>query len=313
MKKANLIYNHNSGKYKDISLEKITRLLYKIGIEAVYQRTESEDDLDIILSNPYDLVICAGGDGTTRSVVKRIIDKDAVLAVIPIGTANNFTYSLSVSDDYREVIKSLPDAKPAKVDIGKVSAPWGDEIFIEGVGFGLFADLLTEYRPVTDKKVTRVLKVLIDGLNEVRTYDNQLEIDDVDYTDRYLMVEILNTASIGPRLQLAAGSDMNDGFLNSVLIGESENLFDLGFNLFTGKVEDIKGHRLIKSKEIKFKWNGFPIHIDDQVYPDINKKMNYWYTREDKGFPNDDSNSANYSIQVKILEKELKMLLSEND
>ena len=51
----------------------------------------------------YDILIAAGGDGTINQVVNELVDQDApketCLAVIPLGTANDFATSLTIHDD----------------------------------------------------------------------------------------------------------------------------------------------------------------------------------------------------------------------
>ena len=51
----------------------------------------------------YDILIAAGGDGTINQVVNELIDQDApketCLAVMPLGTANDFATSLTIHDD----------------------------------------------------------------------------------------------------------------------------------------------------------------------------------------------------------------------
>ena len=51
----------------------------------------------------YDILMAAGGDGTINQVVNELVDQDApketCLAVIPLGTANDFATSLTIHDD----------------------------------------------------------------------------------------------------------------------------------------------------------------------------------------------------------------------
>ncbi len=51
----------------------------------------------------YDILIAAGGDGTINQVVNELVDQDApketCLAVLPLGTANDFATSLTIHDD----------------------------------------------------------------------------------------------------------------------------------------------------------------------------------------------------------------------
>jgi diacylglycerol kinase family enzyme len=84
-------------------------------------------------------IIAAGGDGTVHEVANGLLRadrRDVVFSVWPIGSANDYAYTLGLTEWWRRRAEDLP-TRPLVVDVGKVSvadrAAYG--IGCIGVGF----------------------------------------------------------------------------------------------------------------------------------------------------------------------------------
>jgi diacylglycerol kinase (ATP) len=152
---ATLVFNPNAGSADQVSCEAIQEALRQGGYEPVYTATESEADLDRILSNRQGLIVVAGGDGTARAVATRLIGKDVALALIPLGSANNICRTLGIVQSPLEIIAGLRNPTRCYFDLGFVHGPWGVDHFLEAFGFGFFADTLATYNPAGGKSVLR--------------------------------------------------------------------------------------------------------------------------------------------------------------
>ena len=61
------------------------------------------------------LFVAAGGDGTINSVIQALVNSDAVLGVIPIGTFNPFARDLGLPLDWRKALEIGPQPRrPAR-------------------------------------------------------------------------------------------------------------------------------------------------------------------------------------------------------
>jgi YegS/Rv2252/BmrU family lipid kinase len=65
-------------------------------------------------------IIVGGGDGTITSVMGAIAHRDAVLGILPLGTANSFARAVGIPLDLAAAIDVLFDGKVADVDLGKI-------------------------------------------------------------------------------------------------------------------------------------------------------------------------------------------------
>lgn len=79
------------------------------------------------------LVAVGGGDGTISSVSRHFIGKDAVLGVLPLGTANSFARSLGIPQDLGGAIEMLGNGRVADVDLGRID----DHYFTNAAAIGL--------------------------------------------------------------------------------------------------------------------------------------------------------------------------------
>jgi diacylglycerol kinase family enzyme len=84
------------------------------------------------------VVGAAGGDGTVHEVANGLLlsgRNDVDLAVFPIGSANDYAYSIGLASGWWLDAQRMATAKP--VDIGLVRTPCGkSRYFINGIGFG---------------------------------------------------------------------------------------------------------------------------------------------------------------------------------
>jgi diacylglycerol kinase family enzyme len=90
----------------------------------------------------------AGGDGTVHEVANGLLSanrSDVVLAVYPIGSANDYAYSLGLPNDWWD--RSADSFFRRFVDVGMVAAPGGRRrYFVNGMGLGFNCAVTLEAR-----------------------------------------------------------------------------------------------------------------------------------------------------------------------
>jgi diacylglycerol kinase family enzyme len=124
-----LIHNPKAGDAKH-GRKQLMAALAKAGHHAVYQSTK-EPGLKKTLQQPTDLVLSAGGDGTTAKVAFRLIDSGIPLGVLPLGTANNLARALGFVASPDEIIQRLEGGKKQFFDVGLATGPWGERFFLK--------------------------------------------------------------------------------------------------------------------------------------------------------------------------------------
>ncbi len=270
--RANLIYNPNALGSGVVSPDVMAQALIQAGYEPVYEATTCEEDLDSILTrNVEGLVVVAGGDGSVRAVVRRMLGKSNPIAILPMGTSNNIARSLGIDGDLLRDIAGLNNPRPFAFDLGCMDLPCGTEYFLEALGFGIFADGLSAYEPDKGKSVIRSLAATVQTLSNFQASHCEMRLDGQDISGMYWMVEVMNTSSFGPWIKAAPQADPGDGFLDVVCVREEnrESLLAYISALLSERLEQLPSVDVFRGKKLEILWNGFNIHSDVEVYPKV--------------------------------------------
>ncbi len=274
--RVTLMHNPTAGQGHPTG-DELTAVISAAGYKVRYQSTK-EKDYAQVLQAAADLVVVAGGDGTIRKVANLLVGCDVPIAMIPLGTANNIAKSLGITGTMKELVHSWSGARRRKLDVGVVRAPWGKNYFFEGMGCGLFTDVMaaldakeTEDPAIfarTDNPIGVALRALRAALADQRALNLRVSVDGADLSGRYLMLEALNIRHVGPNLFLAPDADPGDGLLDFVLLTEDHR----------AEFDDYLAYRLDGKQEaptlpvrqgqcLKLVWDGQPFRLDDKLWP----------------------------------------------
>ena len=142
-----------------------------------------------------DLVLAAGGDGTVQAVAAACARTDAVLAVLPSGTANDFARSLGLEDDPDAACQAVAADRRVRVDLARI----GDHVFVNVAHAGLGAQASRAVDD-EDKKWFGPLSYagrLVERWREHRGTRGELRCDDETFAGRWLEVGVANGAFYG--------------------------------------------------------------------------------------------------------------------
>jgi diacylglycerol kinase family enzyme len=236
-----LVYNPSSGRR--VALESLRRLFISEGHELV-REIEHLADASALADPPAELIVVAGGDGTVADALRAAAGRGVPTAVLPLGTANNIALSLGVHGPLEPIVRSWHDAPARPFDLGVLDAggppaPSSGEgrapsavegrRFVEGVGGGLVEACLTSFRRVPLRggepppwQLLRALRRYAQTLRQLRPRRWSLRLDGTPLEGEFLLVEVLNTRSVGPNLELAPDASPSDGVLAVVTAREAD-------------------------------------------------------------------------------------------
>jgi diacylglycerol kinase (ATP) len=277
--RVTLIHNPGAGE-QDNTPDALLKLLRRAGHKPRYQSAK-EKGWHRVLDKRASLVVVAGGDGTVASVTRRMVGRDVPVAVLPSGTANNIARSLGLlNKPFEDLVRGWRDARRVRLDVGIASGPWGQRYFVEGLGAGLFAELLVRSEEKKaerqkEKKSKRPAKVVDGALRRLKEAARTAEpveiaaqLDGVDISGRYLLFEAVNLPFIGPNLYIAPDTKAGDGQLEVVLVPESQRARLVRY--LDHWHENRERPSLLPSrrgKHLQIEWTGYALHIDDKLRP----------------------------------------------
>ena len=221
MRKVKLIYNPHSGKRE--LLEKFDTVFkcyqekgYSIDIFRVGRGIEIKDAFTGD-SSEYHHVLIAGGDGTVNNVVNAMKNSsiDLPIAVLPVGTANDFAGNFGISKNIEEACNQILDSEVRTIDLGIAN----DRYFVNILSTGLFTDISHKVDPKMKKNFGK-LAYYLRGIKDAYNI-KPLEIDVVSHEnenleEKYIMF-VFNGRTAG-RINLAYKAEIDDGMFDVILI-----------------------------------------------------------------------------------------------
>ncbi|SMB89360.1 diacylglycerol/lipid kinase family protein [Deinococcus hopiensis] len=268
---ATLIFNGRAGGSERFSPDMLVEGLHALGYHPVYRATDDEADIEAALQDVSGAVFVAGGDGTIRATALHLAGRSGVcLGLIPMGTANNIARTLGITGDPLEVIAAYAGGKTAPLDLGRVTAPWGEDLFLEACGCGAFADVLAEYDPEEGKSPLRAAGALVSTLRDLAPPALALTIDGQAQPLRHhAVLEVMNTHATGPRLRLAPNASPCDGQLNLVRVDAEERDGILAYlsALARGEFDALPSVQNDTVTRAGIPYVGQAFHVDGEVRP----------------------------------------------
>jgi diacylglycerol kinase (ATP) len=191
-------------------------------------------------------VAAAGGDGTLGEVLDGFYsrglnagsngggesdDRSAPplpkLAVLPLGTGNDFARCLGIGTDLETAVRAMLCGKPRRIDIGKLTMPQQREryfINVAGCGFDavVAARINCGFRRLrgTPAYVAAVLGTLI-GYQAVPL---RLVADGQVHERSMLLCAVANATSYGGGMHIAPHAQLDDGLFDICIIGKAGRL-----------------------------------------------------------------------------------------
>ncbi|MDE6781980.1 MAG: YegS/Rv2252/BmrU family lipid kinase [Ruminococcus sp.] len=231
MIKIYLIVNLVAGKALiSENLGNIINEFTKIGGEVTVHPTQSgQDAVDsayYACENNFDILVCAGGDGTLSQCLQGVMKSQNRLTVgyIPAGSTNDFAQSLSIPRNIMDAVHWIIDGKPTNCDIGR----FNDDYFIYIAAFGAFTNITYE----TPQKIKNTLghtAYILNGLMQltsIRSKRMLIKYDGNVIEDDFLFGMVTNTSSVAGLLSINDFM-LDDGVFEVVLIKKPANLVQL--------------------------------------------------------------------------------------
>ena len=183
-------------------------------------RATSIDDLKEALHEHganADRIVIGGGDGTISAALPALLRLGKPLAVLPLGTANDFARTLGVPDEAKAAAETALGGRKHRIDVGKVNG----RPFINVASVGLAAKV-TEEQSRRLKQRWRVLSYLISLWRAVwtlRPFYLEIELDGAPaWSGAVYQVSVGNGRFHGGGLTVSDHAALDDGKFDLYLV-----------------------------------------------------------------------------------------------
>ncbi len=226
-----------------------------------------------------DIIVAVGGDGTCNEVVNGILLGSQTnpirskMGIIPVGRGNDFAFSMGVPIVFTEACEHLVDPKIRAIDIGKVSGGVFPEGRYFGNGVGIGFDAVVGFEALKLKFLTGFPSYIVAALKTIFLYFKapklQLDLDDQQITDKFLMVSIMNGIRMGGGFYMAPKSDPTDAKFSLCIVDELGKFatFPRILKFMKGTQEGDPAVRMVNSKSIRVTAidGTIPAHADGET------------------------------------------------
>ncbi len=219
---------------------KLRGLLDAAGIDYHLERTtgpgHAAELAEQAVGDGFDIVVAAGGDGTTHEVVNGLMaaadgQAGGILGFIPVGNGSDFAHSVGIPSDLRAACRRLSEGQVRIVDIGRVVVDREATRYFDntvGIGFDGVA-VLEALRFKRLRGLVLYLSVIVKtiflSLKATRT---TIQFDDETLARNTMMICIANGPREGGSFLVAPDARPDDGIFELLIAGEVSKLTMLG-------------------------------------------------------------------------------------
>ena len=232
MKKLLFLMNPNAGQRKaNKHLPEIIGLFNHYGWEPTVFMTTGPGSGSAIVEEraaQYDLIVCAGGDGTLNEAISGVLraGSSCPIGYIPCGSTNDFAATLKLSTDVIQAAKDIVEGGEQTYDVGLFNGRY----FSYVASFGVFTRA-SYSTPQNLKNILGHAAYLLEGIQEltqIRAEHVRFELEDRVIEGDYLFGAISNSTSVGGILTLDPKQvDMADGKLEILLVRAPVDILEL--------------------------------------------------------------------------------------
>lgn len=237
MKKLLFIVNPRAGKTKSTAplfdaVAAFSRASYLVRV-FVTEAGGQARDIAAKWGGQYDLVVCAGGDGTLNETISGLmqLEQRPPLGYLPNGSTNDFAASLHLHTTVATAARAVAGGIPYSLDIGRHN----DRYFAYVASFGAFTRSSYSASQAAKNALGHFAYILegLGDLDSLRPYRCAIDADGEHFEGDFIFGAVCNSTSLGGLVKLDPKHvSMDDGTFELLLLRMPKTALDLQ-NLIT--------------------------------------------------------------------------------
>ena len=247
----------------------ISVALERGGVRPVWHVTEGAGHArEIVLGLPEEaLAVAVGGDGTVHEVAAACAGTGRVMAVLPLGTGNDYVKALGIGSDLRRALGVLLYGRARVVDAGQVNGV----PFNNGLGIGFDAEVAEGVAEAPGYlggpgRYAWSVGRLFWGF---RCHRATLRLDGERVVEaKTILVAVALGTTYGSMFRLAPGAVLDDGLFEVVWSEEVSRTEVLGLipSALWGKITDREKVHVTRAREVEVDLaEPVPAHVDGEI------------------------------------------------
>ena len=178
-----------------------------------HQPREGETISDVILrERDHDLVVIGGGDGSLNAAAKGLMETGMPLAILTLGTANDFARTVGIPADPIEAARQMVAYETHSIDLGEVNG----HLYFNVASIGFSAELAQQLSADAKKKWGKLGYGIVAARILMRSelFTAYLEHDGMTEKIKTLQVSVGNGKFYGGGMAVEKDAAIDDGKLD---------------------------------------------------------------------------------------------------
>ncbi|MBK8905797.1 MAG: diacylglycerol kinase family lipid kinase [Anaerolineaceae bacterium] len=231
------------------------------------------------VSEGYDAVVAAGGDGTLNEVANGLLraagdGPTAPFGILPIGTANDFSDMVGLPRDLTQAARIIAAGKTRQIDAGRIN----DHFFINNCAVAMEPMITLEN--IRMKRLSgeiRYVAALLKGLIKLKAWQMDLRWDGGGYEGPTYLLSVCN----GPRtggFYMAPDAAVDDGLFDFVFAPKVPKLTVLAILARLFRKTHIYHPQVVYGRTTRISITsqpGTPIHADGEIIAEAATHIEY--------------------------------------
>lgn len=151
--------------------------------------------------------IAVGGDGTVNEVASAIVDTDAVLGIIPIGSGNGLARHLRIPLNPKKALQLISKGNILKMDYGKIN----EKLFFCTTGVGFDAHIGHTFAQTQGRGFVNYIKATVSEFIKYKPKRYEISLNKKTIFREAFLITAANASQYGNNAHIAPKALVNDG------------------------------------------------------------------------------------------------------
>lgn len=168
------------------------------------------------LSESVDIIAAVGGDGTVNEVGRALINKEAILAIIPVGSGNGLARHLGIPMEITEAVKALNHSHETVIDTAKIN----DQPFLGVAGIGFDAEIAQQFAESGKRGFFSYFQAVFKEFSNYQPQCYTINIDGKQILRKAFILSFANGSQYGNDFVIAPKAKIHDGLLDLIIVDD---------------------------------------------------------------------------------------------
>jgi lipid kinase YegS len=209
------------------AVQALRRAGQDLDVRVTWERGDAQRYVDEAIADGVATIVAAGGDGTLSEVATTLAQRDEdahdlpSLALVPLGTANDFATAAGIPEDPAEALAMARDAPARPIDLLRIDGANGEPHWCANLASGGFGTQVTVETDEGLKKMLGGLAYLITGISRLGRIDPiraRIHGPEFDWTGDFIALGIGNGRQAGGGQVLCPEALVDDDLLELTIV-----------------------------------------------------------------------------------------------